>query len=81
MSKKYISLTKLRILSLVLVSVFSGTVLAEGLDRSFEFSNSGYTYVKEEATHLRVSNFNVLNLFDGKDDGTRQDPTFLPLSH
>ncbi len=32
-------------------------------------------------SQLKITNYNVLNLFDAQDDGKRQDPTFLRKDH
>ena len=45
-------------------------------DNEISFSSTFVT-----GSQLKITNYNVLNLFDAQDDGDRQDPTFLSKSH
>ena len=61
-----------------LLFAFSVTASEDNLEAS---SGSGYSQVVTASDELRVSTYNVFNLFDAKDDVKNQDPTFLPKGH
>jgi len=59
---------------------FKGILFFLGLTFFFPKAES-FRPISVEKNEIRVTTYNVLNLFDSQDDGKKQDPTFLGKNH